>query len=54
MERFDFGGEIVWQPTREYVERSRLRRFMDRHGIANVAALMRRSTEELECSGTPS
>jgi acetyl-CoA synthetase len=48
MERFDFGGEIVWQPTREYVERSCLKRFMDRHGIASVAALMRRSTEELE------
>lgn len=48
MERFDFGGEIVWQPTREYVEQSRLKRFMDRHGIASVAELMRRSTEELE------
>ena len=48
MERFDFGGEIVWQPTREYVERSRLKRFMDRHGIASVAELMRRSTKELE------
>ena len=48
MERFDFGGEIVWQPTAEYVDRSRLKRFLDRHGIANLAELMRRSTEELE------
>jgi acetyl-CoA synthetase len=48
MERFDFGGEIVWQPTQEYVERSRLKRFMDRHGIANPAELMRRSTQDLE------
>jgi hypothetical protein len=54
MERFDFGGEIVWQPTREYVERSCLRGFMDWPGIASGAALMRRSTEELECAGTPS
>jgi acetyl-CoA synthetase len=48
MERFDFGGEMVWQPTPEYVERSRLKSFMDRHGIASVAELMHRSTEELE------
>jgi acetyl-CoA synthetase len=48
MDRFDFGGEIAWQPTPEYVERSRLKRFMDRHGIASVAELMRRSTQDLE------
>ncbi|HYY24626.1 MAG TPA: AMP-binding protein, partial [Candidatus Udaeobacter sp.] len=48
MERLDFGGEIVWQPTAEYVDRSRLKRFLDRYGIANLAELMRRSTEELE------
>lgn len=48
MERVDFGDEIVWQPTREYVMRSRLKRFMDRRGIANPAELMRRSTQDLE------
>jgi acetyl-CoA synthetase len=48
MERFDFGGEIVWEPTPQYVEQSRLKRFLDRHGIASLAELMRRSTEELE------
>ena len=48
MERFDFGGEIVWRPTLEYVERSRLKHFMDRYGIASVAELMRRSTQDLE------
>src|SRR5918996_2027815 len=48
MEPFNFGGEIVWQPTSEYVERSRLRRFLDRHGIVNPAELMRRSTQDLE------
>jgi hypothetical protein len=45
MERFDFGGEIVWQPTREYVERSCLRGFMDRPSIAprkNLSVLERR------------
>ncbi len=48
MERFDFGGEIVWRPTAEIVRQSRLRRFMDRHGLSTVAELMRRSTEDLE------
>jgi acetyl-CoA synthetase len=48
MDRFEFGGEIVWQPTPDYIERSRLKRFLDRHGIASLAELMRRSTEELE------
>lgn len=48
MDRFDFGGEIAWQPTPEYVERSRLKHFMDRHGIGNLAELMRRSTQDLE------
>ena len=48
MERFEFGGEVVWQPTSEYVQGSRLQRFMDRHGITNVTELTRRSTEELE------
>jgi acetyl-CoA synthetase len=48
MDRFDFGGKIAWQPTPEYVERSRLKHFMDRHGIASLAELMRRSTRDLE------
>jgi len=48
MERFDFGGEFVWQPTPEYVSKSRLKRFMDRHGIAGFAELLKRSTEDLE------
>lgn len=48
MERFDFGGEFVWQPTPEYVSKSRLKRFMDRHGIAGFTELLKRSTEDLE------
>jgi acetyl-CoA synthetase len=48
MENFDFGGEIVWRPTPEYVERSRLKLFMNRHGIASVDELMQRSTAEIE------
>ncbi|MGH7774275.1 MAG: AMP-binding protein [Candidatus Binatia bacterium] len=48
MEQFEFGGEIVWRPTSEVVAQSRLKRFMDRHGITNLDELMRRSTQELE------
>ena len=48
MERFDFGGEVVWKPSPDCIRRSRLKRFMDRHGIASVAELMRRSTDDLE------
>src|SRR6266542_2197987 len=48
MERFEFGGEIVWQPTPEYLERSRLKPFLERHGIASFDDLIRRSTQDLE------
>jgi acetyl-CoA synthetase len=47
-EQFQFGGEIAWRPSADVVSRSRLKRFMDRHGIASFADLLRRSTEDLE------
>src|SRR6266516_1810054 len=40
--------EIAWRPSDVYVRRSRLRRVMERHGLANLDALQRRSTEDLE------
>ena len=46
--QFDFGGEIVWQPTADYIEKSNLKRFMDRHGLANFEALMHKSTTDLD------
>ncbi len=48
MPSFDFGGEIVWRPTPEYTQGSRLKYFMERHGIASVEQLLRRSTEDLD------
>ncbi len=45
--RFDFGGEVVWRPTPEYVERSHLMRFMNAHGIESFADLMERSTGDV-------
>ncbi|MCC6175509.1 MAG: acetate--CoA ligase [Chloroflexi bacterium] len=39
--------DIVWVPSEEYIRRSRLRRFMDRHGIPDVETLQARSTTDL-------
>jgi acetyl-CoA synthetase len=47
MTQFEFGGEIVWRPTPAYAEHSHLQRFMQRHGIATLDELMRRSTGDL-------
>jgi acetyl-CoA synthetase len=44
---FDFGGEIVWRPTPDYIQASHLTQFMQQHGIRDYAALMRRSTEDI-------
>ncbi len=44
---FDFGGEIVWKPTPEYIERSHLKRFMDKHGMESFSQLMERSTGDV-------
>jgi len=46
MPDFDFGGEIAWQPTPEYRDRSRLAAFMARHGFATLDDLQRRSVQD--------
>ncbi len=46
-ETFNFGGDIVWRPTPDYVNRSHLQRFMRQHNLPDFAALMRRSTEDV-------
>lgn len=38
---------VAWRPSEEYLSRSRLRAFMDRHGIATLDELNRRSVEDL-------
>ena len=45
---FDFGGEIAWRPSREYIERSRLKAFMDRHGLHSYDEMLRRSVTDPE------
>ncbi|MBP6015308.1 MAG: AMP-binding protein [Candidatus Promineofilum sp.] len=44
---FSFGGEIVWRPTPDYIERSHLTRFMRLHGIADYDELQARSTADV-------
>src|SRR5690348_11370234 len=41
-------GEVAWQPSEEYIARSRLKRFMDRFGISSFAELHARSIEDSE------
>ena len=44
---FDFGGEIVWRPTSDYIENANLTKFMRRHGLGSFDELMQRSTEDI-------
>ncbi len=43
---FEFGGEIAWRPTRAQIERSRLKAFMSRHGLAVYDDLLARSVAD--------
>jgi acetyl-CoA synthetase len=41
-------SDIIWRPTPEVAERARIGRFMRAHGIGSLAALQRRSIEDME------
>jgi acetyl-CoA synthetase len=45
---FDFGGEIVWRPTLELIAQSRLKQFMDEHGLTSFDELWQRSITDLD------
>ena len=45
---FESSSEIVWRPSADVVARSRLKAFMDRHGIGTLAQLQSRSTADIE------
>lgn len=47
-QEFTFGGEIVWRATPEQMSRTRLKQFMDAHGIATFDELLKRSTDDIE------
>ena len=40
--------EFVWKPDEDYIKRSRLKRFMDKHGIKDFQDLLARSTDDIE------
>ncbi len=46
-DQFDFGGEIVWRPTPETLERAHLTAFMRKHDLRNFHELMKRSTQDV-------
>ena len=41
-------GDVMWEPSPEILERSRLKRFMDRHGIETFEELLRRADDDIE------
>jgi acetyl-CoA synthetase len=45
--QFPFGQKVVWQPSEPYLRRSRLKRFMERHGLGTLDELLARSTTDL-------
>lgn len=45
-EQFEFGGEIVWRPDDETIQRANLTQFMRQHNLADYADLMQRSTAD--------
>ena len=47
MKDFEPSDEFGWQPTTAYVERSHLKRFMERYDIATLGELMQRSTDDI-------
>ncbi len=44
---FDFGGEIVWRPTPDYINHAHLTDFIERHELRTFAGLMERSTADV-------
>jgi len=43
---FEFGGEIVWRPNKDYIDNARLTEFMKIHQIKNYSELMDKSTKD--------
>src|SRR2546425_9430251 len=41
-------GDVIWEPSPDVIARSRLKRFMDRHGIETFPELLKRADEDIE------
>lgn len=46
-DNLDFGGAVVWQPGREYIDEAHLTRFMQANGIGSFEQLLERSTADV-------
>jgi acetyl-CoA synthetase len=44
---FPFDQQVVWQPLESFLKRSRLKRFIDQHGLDGLEDLMDRSTSDI-------
>jgi len=40
--------EVVWKPSRDYIQDANIKRFMDKHGITSYEELIHRSTKDIE------
>jgi acetyl-CoA synthetase len=41
-------GDVIWEPSPEVIAESRLKRFMDEHGIGTFVELLKRADEDIE------
>jgi acetyl-CoA synthetase len=41
-------GDVIWEPSPEVIANSRLKRFMDQHGIASFPELLQRADSDIE------
>jgi len=48
MQKFDFGGEIVWRPSPGMIAQSNLTQFMSLHGLRSLDELQHRSITDLD------
>jgi acetyl-CoA synthetase len=46
-ESFEFGGEIVWRPTKKHIQEANLTEFMKKHRIESFNNLIQRSTQDV-------
>jgi acetyl-CoA synthetase len=40
-------GDVIWEPSSEVIEKSRLKRFMDKHGIETFDELLKRADDDI-------
>jgi acetyl-CoA synthetase len=41
-------GDVMWEPSPDVIARSRLKRFMDQHGVETFAELLKRADDDIE------